>query len=171
MPATAASTASPATVATPRKPPTVPEKKYKCQFCNRAFSRSEHRSRHERSRKFFHTLVPLNVGLLVMVGSWCSKLSPTLFLLFFFPRQSKLTFDHMRRYQRATVQMCKVPQYLCATRSPFTTRSHGARERWRDSTAQRSQAPPRRKGIAQGSPVQAIDRVGYSHIGTNRSKQ
>ncbi|CCU81717.1 C2H2 finger domain protein [Blumeria hordei DH14] len=26
-----------------------PEKKYKCQFCNRAFSRSEHRSRHERS--------------------------------------------------------------------------------------------------------------------------
>jgi hypothetical protein len=24
---------------------------YKCQFCNRAFSRSEHRSRHERSRK------------------------------------------------------------------------------------------------------------------------
>jgi len=27
-----------------------PERKYKCQFCNRAFSRSEHRSRHERSR-------------------------------------------------------------------------------------------------------------------------
>ncbi|KAL8735937.1 MAG: hypothetical protein Q9166_000499 [cf. Caloplaca sp. 2 TL-2023] len=32
-----------------RKTPGVPEKKYKCQFCNRAFSRSEHRSRHERS--------------------------------------------------------------------------------------------------------------------------
>lgn len=30
----------------------APEKKYKCQFCNRAFSRSEHRSRHERSRKY-----------------------------------------------------------------------------------------------------------------------
>ncbi|RKF81054.1 Zinc finger protein klf1 [Golovinomyces cichoracearum] len=29
--------------------PAVPEKKYKCQYCNRAFSRSEHRSRHERS--------------------------------------------------------------------------------------------------------------------------
>lgn len=29
----------------------APEKKYKCQFCNRAFSRSEHRSRHERSRE------------------------------------------------------------------------------------------------------------------------
>ncbi|KAH9883571.1 hypothetical protein F4778DRAFT_628599 [Xylariomycetidae sp. FL2044] len=34
----------------PRKAPlTQPERKYKCQFCNRAFSRSEHRSRHERS--------------------------------------------------------------------------------------------------------------------------
>ncbi|KAK0664077.1 hypothetical protein DIS24_g685 [Lasiodiplodia hormozganensis] len=32
-----------------RKPAAAPEKKYKCQFCNRAFSRSEHRSRHERS--------------------------------------------------------------------------------------------------------------------------
>lgn len=30
----------------------APEKKYKCQFCARAFSRSEHRSRHERSRTF-----------------------------------------------------------------------------------------------------------------------
>ena len=29
------------------------EKRYKCQFCNRAFSRSEHRSRHERSRKSY----------------------------------------------------------------------------------------------------------------------
>lgn len=29
------------------------EKRYKCQFCNRAFSRSEHRSRHERSRKLY----------------------------------------------------------------------------------------------------------------------
>ncbi|KAI5292451.1 hypothetical protein KEM52_006348 [Ascosphaera acerosa] len=26
-----------------------PEKKYKCQYCSRAFSRSEHKSRHERS--------------------------------------------------------------------------------------------------------------------------
>ncbi|KAH8668367.1 fungal-specific transcription factor domain-containing protein [Xylariales sp. PMI_506] len=33
-----------------RKPSvTAPERKYKCQFCARAFSRSEHRSRHERS--------------------------------------------------------------------------------------------------------------------------
>lgn len=32
-----------------RKAVLAPEKKYKCQFCNRAFSRSEHRSRHERS--------------------------------------------------------------------------------------------------------------------------
>ncbi|KAI9713071.1 MAG: hypothetical protein M1820_001056 [Bogoriella megaspora] len=46
-------TVLPATSASPsatRKPSaTAPEKKYKCQFCNRAFSRSEHRSRHERS--------------------------------------------------------------------------------------------------------------------------
>ncbi|KAJ5159691.1 uncharacterized protein N7482_006695 [Penicillium canariense] len=33
----------------PAKKSSAPEKKYKCQFCNRAFSRSEHRSRHERS--------------------------------------------------------------------------------------------------------------------------
>src|SRR5882757_7902360 len=33
----------------PAKKTTAPERKYKCQFCNRAFSRSEHRSRHERS--------------------------------------------------------------------------------------------------------------------------
>ena len=57
MPDAAATPSAPQ--ATPsRKTPGVPEKKYKCQFCNRAFSRSEHRSRHERSRKFkFPTLV------------------------------------------------------------------------------------------------------------------
>ncbi|KIV87708.1 hypothetical protein, variant [Exophiala sideris] len=38
-----------ATATTPKKTPSAPEKKYKCQYCNRAFSRSEHRSRHERS--------------------------------------------------------------------------------------------------------------------------
>ncbi|KAJ9212592.1 transcriptional regulator family: Fungal Specific TF [Paecilomyces variotii] len=42
--APAAASNSPAKKAT-----SAPEKKYKCQFCNRAFSRSEHRSRHERS--------------------------------------------------------------------------------------------------------------------------
>ncbi|KAI9733209.1 MAG: hypothetical protein M1818_007327 [Claussenomyces sp. TS43310] len=42
---------NPTATATPaiRKSSLAPEKKYKCQFCNRAFSRSEHRSRHERS--------------------------------------------------------------------------------------------------------------------------
>ncbi|KAF2225739.1 fungal-specific transcription factor domain-containing protein [Elsinoe ampelina] len=39
---------SPASAKKPTNAP-APEKKYKCQFCNRAFSRSEHRSRHERS--------------------------------------------------------------------------------------------------------------------------
>ncbi|KAL2270415.1 hypothetical protein VTJ83DRAFT_2599 [Remersonia thermophila] len=37
------------TPAAARKTSHAPERKYKCQFCNRAFSRSEHRSRHERS--------------------------------------------------------------------------------------------------------------------------
>ncbi|PSR77981.1 hypothetical protein BD289DRAFT_377230 [Coniella lustricola] len=32
-----------------RKTSLAPERKYKCQYCSRAFSRSEHRSRHERS--------------------------------------------------------------------------------------------------------------------------
>ncbi|KAK3313873.1 fungal-specific transcription factor domain-containing protein [Apodospora peruviana] len=47
MPSSAAST--PASRKTSLVPP---ERKYKCQFCNRAFSRSEHRSRHERSRMY-----------------------------------------------------------------------------------------------------------------------
>lgn len=33
-----------------KKTPAVQERKYKCMYCARAFSRSEHRSRHERSR-------------------------------------------------------------------------------------------------------------------------
>ncbi|KAI1772474.1 fungal-specific transcription factor domain-containing protein [Hypoxylon cercidicola] len=41
---------SAASTPVPRKTSVAqPERKYKCQFCNRAFSRSEHRSRHERS--------------------------------------------------------------------------------------------------------------------------
>ncbi|KAM4057648.1 zinc-finger double domain-containing protein [Hirsutella rhossiliensis] len=43
LPPPAASTSS------SRKASLPPERTYKCQFCNRAFSRSEHRSRHERS--------------------------------------------------------------------------------------------------------------------------
>ena len=56
MPAAAAAAASSNSAgSTPsKKIATAPEKKYKCQFCNRAFSRSEHRSRHERSRKFIY---------------------------------------------------------------------------------------------------------------------
>lgn len=51
MPTAAVAMASATTPASTRKTGSAPEKKYKCQFCNRAFSRSEHRSRHERSRK------------------------------------------------------------------------------------------------------------------------
>ncbi|KAF2004190.1 hypothetical protein P154DRAFT_572226 [Amniculicola lignicola CBS 123094] len=51
MPSAAAMTlvSASSSPATARKSGSAPEKKYKCQFCNRAFSRSEHRSRHERS--------------------------------------------------------------------------------------------------------------------------
>ncbi|KAK8034785.1 hypothetical protein PG993_009780 [Apiospora rasikravindrae] len=38
-----------ATPATRKTSLAQPDRKYKCQYCNRAFSRSEHRSRHERS--------------------------------------------------------------------------------------------------------------------------
>ncbi|KAI9801576.1 MAG: hypothetical protein M1825_003255 [Sarcosagium campestre] len=50
MPSAATAVLPAATPTSPiRKSPLAPEKKYKCQFCHRAFSRSEHRSRHERS--------------------------------------------------------------------------------------------------------------------------
>ncbi|KAK0621480.1 hypothetical protein B0T17DRAFT_591359 [Bombardia bombarda] len=51
MPGASVAVMSPSAASTPasRKTSLVPERKYKCQFCNRAFSRSEHRSRHERS--------------------------------------------------------------------------------------------------------------------------
>ncbi|KAI0200448.1 C2H2 finger domain protein [Astrocystis sublimbata] len=42
-------TAASSTPAARKTPLAQPERKYKCQFCARAFSRSEHRSRHERS--------------------------------------------------------------------------------------------------------------------------
>ncbi|KZZ99314.1 C2H2 finger domain protein [Moelleriella libera RCEF 2490] len=51
MPGASVAYLSPPAASTPslRKASLAPERKYKCQFCNRAFSRSEHRSRHERS--------------------------------------------------------------------------------------------------------------------------
>ncbi|KAF2705818.1 hypothetical protein K504DRAFT_387293 [Pleomassaria siparia CBS 279.74] len=49
MPSADMTSVATSTPAATRKTGAAPEKKYKCQFCNRAFSRSEHRSRHERS--------------------------------------------------------------------------------------------------------------------------
>ncbi|KAK2612968.1 hypothetical protein QQS21_001079 [Conoideocrella luteorostrata] len=51
MPGASVAVLPPPAASTPssRKVSIAPERKYKCQFCNRAFSRSEHRSRHERS--------------------------------------------------------------------------------------------------------------------------
>ena len=85
MPAAAASTAAASSSTPTKKSSTAPEKKYKCQYCSRAFSRSEHRSRHERSRKFSHPLVYVgscdglfNIHALVAGSSWLtsSSLSP-----------------------------------------------------------------------------------------------
>jgi uncharacterized Zn-finger protein len=61
MPAAMAANAAPAARKTGQ-----PEKKYKCQFCNRAFSRSEHRSRHERSRKSPHPVAIMPDGALCL---------------------------------------------------------------------------------------------------------
>lgn len=59
MPGPAVESAAPAPAPAAASPTTAPggkishapERKYKCQYCSRAFSRSEHRSRHERSRR------------------------------------------------------------------------------------------------------------------------
>lgn len=65
----------------PRKPASAPEKKYKCQFCNRAFSRSEHRSRHERSRKSQNFVVAWGRCLLPgMVGHTDSQIANNAFM-------------------------------------------------------------------------------------------
>jgi uncharacterized Zn-finger protein len=64
MPAAMASNAAPAAA----RKTGQPEKKYKCQFCNRAFSRSEHRSRHERSRKSSLIVATLLDGALCLEG-------------------------------------------------------------------------------------------------------
>lgn len=47
------------------------EKRYKCQFCHRAFSRSEHRSRHERSRKSKAAAVALPASHPTRGGELC----------------------------------------------------------------------------------------------------
>ncbi|KAI9840325.1 MAG: hypothetical protein M1837_001772 [Sclerophora amabilis] len=49
LPATSSTPTAAAAAAAARKTSLAPERKYKCQFCHHAFSRSEHRSRHERS--------------------------------------------------------------------------------------------------------------------------
>lgn len=74
--ASAASAPSAPSVMPSRKTSAVPEKKYKCQFCNRAFSRSEHRSRHERSRKsLIYISFPSMWGWPAMAGSSPRNLS------------------------------------------------------------------------------------------------
>lgn len=59
----AAATAPPASSTAKNGAQKPIERKYKCTYCARAFSRSEHRSRHERSRKLFRTLDPVDGGV------------------------------------------------------------------------------------------------------------
>lgn len=74
----AAATAPPASSSTPKSVAQKPiERKYKCTYCARAFSRSEHRSRHERSRKFFRLLSPVNGGVVPWWGRAKSSPLPT----------------------------------------------------------------------------------------------
>lgn len=163
MPASATATSPTASAPTPnRKASVVPEKKYKCQFCNRAFSRSEHRSRHERSRKYlFRALVYR--GVRGVDGPWWGREIPL---------NTLANFSIVRRHQRATIQMSKVPEYLCTTRSFAPTRSHRACQRWRRPAPQRSQAATWRKGCAETRRVfKATHRIGHGDDGTNRSKQ
>lgn len=109
MPAAAAATASVAPVPKPAKPQHTPDKKYKCQFCARAFSRSEHRSRHERSRKSLRTLPYLTSPFLLVDGGvapWWGReahLLPT--FANFHPRAQTQKSD-LSNAQNAAVPLC-----------------------------------------------------------------
>ena len=161
MPAAATATASVAPVPKPAKPQHVPDKKYKCQFCARAFSRSEHRSRHERSRKLIRAILPFSRRRGRSNGG---VVKPTFCLLV-------LNSILVPRHQRATFQMRKMPQYLCPTRPSAPTRPNGTRQRWRSTAGQRSQETAGRKASTQGDSYKATHGLGYGDDGTNRSKQ
>ena len=80
-----------------RKSSLAPEKKYKCQFCNRAFSRSEHRSRHERSRKSPYNSCGRNVDVLRSPTiNFCFESFPS------FSRSGRVhqTASHQNNYHR-----------------------------------------------------------------------
>jgi hypothetical protein len=108
----ATATSEPSTsTSTPRKAVSAPEKKYKCQFCNRAFSRSEHRSRHERSRK-------LNYFCCCCVGRPVREVelrgNPT--------KLFSLLTSTFHRHQRETLSMHEMSKHLCSSRPSPTPR-------------------------------------------------
>ena len=106
MPAAATATASVAPVAKPVKPQHVPDKKYKCQFCARAFSRSEHRSRHERSRKFIRTFPSLLVDGGV-ASPWWGREETHLLPTFtnFYPSRAQTPKNDLSNAQSAAVPL------------------------------------------------------------------
>jgi len=131
MPATSTSTST-SPVASRKSSSTVPEKKYKCQFCNRAFSRSEHRSRHERSREYSESN---QLRMYIEDALHCTALCErsTTFQI------TTLADLLSSRHQGTSFQMPQMPQHLCPTRSAASTRSYGPCQRWRGTPPDRVQ--------------------------------
>lgn len=92
-----------------KKSATTPEKKYICVHCGRGFSRSEHRSRHERSRTYQSQLFSFLLGgryffesfwvAVSMVGEengeeWGTE-----------EQQQQLLQQPLKRFQRALLEM------------------------------------------------------------------
>lgn len=169
--ATAAAAAAAPQSTPSRKTPAVPEKKYKCQFCNRAFSRSEHRSRHERSREFkFPTLVHSGVG---SRGGGVIQLDSLLFFCHPHLTSPPLTpSSSPSRHERATLQMWKMSKHLRASGPLTATRSDRPCQRWRSATRQRSQASSGHEaGDTQDRAAQAEHGAGHGNAGTDRGQQ
>ena len=165
MPATATATGASAPAQSPKKAAPTPDKKYKCQFCARAFSRSEHRSRHERSRKFliffiFFWVPLVGGGVTTSLGGASSHCA-----------QLWLIEISTHRHQRTPLQMHEMSQHLRQKRSAAAARSHCPCQRWRRPSRQRSQAAVHGQGHPQADVREACGGTGYSNAGTDRSKQ
>lgn len=133
---TTASTATPAATngaspTTAKKPALAPEKKYICVHCGRGFSRSEHRSRHERSRELYLYLILLSqiqggvyrekTHRMFTSTTTCTPRFEYLLLPTIVTCQMPLLTRHHCRYQRTSLQVSKMPEYFCSSRSFVTT--------------------------------------------------
>ena len=156
---------------TPGQKPT-PDRKYKCTYCARAFSRSEHRSRHERSRKFLRTLMFKVVDGGAQRGWWGREALILPLPITHIPTSNTvLTYTPPYRHQRATFQMSKMSKHLRPSRSAPATRPYRTCQRWRGPAGQRGQEEAGRKTRSQDTPIQGTAGHGHSDAGTNRAKQ